>query len=250
MAFALAMLGVVVLAGMTWIPPFLGKDSGVHVTRPGLLTVAELATGEVVFPDGASVSLSPSGFRFADAAGVLLDTVTRGSPVTVLTGDVTGGGGKRREVLASIAANVAIEHRLSDDELARYTGVVYNDDETVRRPLTIDVAEAAGRFRVIVHVPAVDAVVVHLRYDRNTVGYAPSVPDRNLATRAWWIRNAWPASTPIFTTMRGVSVAIGPADVDRALDLRELGRTDIHIWAARVELGLTRLRPPVADSEP
>ncbi len=250
MAFALAMVGALVLAGMTWIPPLIGADSGVHVTRPGLLTVADLATGEVDFPDGASVSLYASGFRFSDAAGTLVDTVTRGSPVTVFTGDVTGTGGHRRENLTSVASNLHIEHRLSDDELARYTGYVYDDGETVRRPVTIDIAERNGRFRFIVAVHGVDAIVVHLRFDHNTVGYAPSVPDRSLSNRAWWIRNVWTASTPIFTTVRGVSVAFGPADVDRALDLREVGRTDIHIWAPRVEFALTRLRPPVADSEP
>lgn len=249
-AFALAMAGVLVLAGMTWIPPLLGKDSGVHVTRPGLLTVDEIATGEVDFPDGASITLSQQGFRLADAAGVLLDTVIQGSPVTAFTGTVTGSGGKRRENLTTVASNVRIEHRLSDDELARFTGYVYDDTERVKHALTIDIAEKDGRFRFIVVVKGVDAVVIHLRFDHDTVGYAPSVPDRNLVGRAWWVKNVWPASTPIFTTVRGVSVALGPATVDRALDLREPGRTDVHLWSDRVELGLTRLRPPVADSEP
>jgi len=88
-AFAVAMLAVLVLAGITWIPPLIGKDSGVNVTRPGLLTVDDAVTGTVDFPDGASVTLYASGLRLADAGGVLVDTVTRGarsppSPATSL----------------------------------------------------------------------------------------------------------------------------------------------------------------------
>jgi len=249
-AFALAMLAVLVLAGITWIPPLIGKDSGVNVTRPGLLTVDDAVTGTVDFPDGASVTLYASGLRLADAGGVLVDTVTRGAPVTAFTGDVTGTGGKRRENLTTAVGNVHLTKRLVTDDLVRYTGIVYDDDRRLERPLTIDIAEAYGRFRFIVVVKGADAVVIHLRHDAQTIGYAPTVPDTNLKNRAYWLRNLWPASTPVFTTVRGTSVAMGPADVNRALDLRETGRTDVHIWSGRAELGLTRLRPPVEDSEP
>ncbi len=248
--FAVALLGVIVLAGITWIPPLLGKDSGVHVTRPGLLTVTPEADGEVILTEGASVTLYGSGFRLEDAGGVLLDTVTRGSPVSAFTGSVSGRGGQRREELTKVASNVAIARRLSTDTLARYTGYVYNDDETIKWPLTIDIAESKGRFRFIVNVDGADAVVIHLRHDADTRGYQPSVPDHNLAGRAWWLRNVWSASAPIFTTYRGVSVAMAPATVNRALDLRELGRNDVHLWSGRAELGVTRIAPPMQDSGP
>lgn len=249
-AFAVALTGVLVLAAISWIPPLVGKDSGVHVTRPGLLTVTEEADGEVLFADGASVTLHGSGFRLEDAGGVLVDSVTRGSPVSAFTGAVSGRGGQRHEDLGTVASNVAIERRLSTENMARYSGYVYNDDQTVRRALTIDVVESAGRFRFIVDVDAASAVVIHLRHDADTRGYEPSVPDRNLRGRAWWLRNVWPASAPVFTTFRGVSVAIAPADVPRALDLRELGRNDVHIWSGRAELGITRIAPPMQDSGP
>lgn len=249
-AVALALAGVLVLAGISWIPPLIGTDSGVQVTRPGLLTVTAEADGEVVFADGASVTLYGSGFRLEDAGGVLVDSVTRGSPVTAVTGSVTGTGGKRREQRDTVASNTAIERRLTTETLVRYSGFVYDDDETIKRALTIDIAESGGRFRFIVAVEGADAVVIHLRHDADTRGYAPSLPERNLKGRAWWLRNVWPASTPIFTTYRGVSVAMAPASVHRALDLRELGRNDVHIWSDRVELGITRIAPPMEDSGP
>lgn len=246
--FAVAMLGVLLLAGITWIPPLLGKNSGVHATEPGLLTVDPAAQGQVIFQDGASVALYPSGFRFDDAAGALLYTVVKGSPVSALTGSVTGSGGNRREELTTVVSNAHIARLEQFDGLARYTGELYDDSEKLRRHLVIDIAESSGRFRFIVHVTGAQAIVIHLKNDPDTRGYTPSVPDRSLARRAWWIRNYWPASTTIFTTYRGASVALGPATVNRALDLREAGRTDVHIWAAQAEIGLTRVAPPVQDS--
>lgn len=71
-AFTLAVLGVLALAGMAWVPGLIGKDSGVHVTRPGLFTVEEAASGIATLTGGASVTLYDSGLRVSDRSGVLV----------------------------------------------------------------------------------------------------------------------------------------------------------------------------------
>ncbi|GAA1803511.1 hypothetical protein [Nostocoides veronense] len=236
-AFTLAVLGVLALAGMAWVPGLIGKDSGVHVTRPGLFTVEEAASGIATLTGGASVTLYDSGLRVSDRSGLLMNTVIRGAPISLLTGTVTGSGGKRVEHTTQVVSNVRIDAVATDAARARYTGAVY-DEGGHSWPLTLDISVAEDRVYVAANVPGADALVWHLNTDYDIRGYAPALPERNLKNRAWWLKASVPGGD--FTSMRGADIRIRPAEVPRAVDLRETGRIDVHVWSSQSSLLMTR----------
>lgn len=244
-AFALAMIGVLALAVQTFLPPLIGKDSGVHVTNPGLLTVADSATGIATLAGGHSVSLYASGFRITDPAGDLALTVVSGSPLSIVLGTVTGTGGRRIEHTDTIVSNVRIEAVATTANRARYTGKVYDADQAW--PLTIDVTSEGTNVSLAAHVPGVSALVWHLTSDYEVTGYTPGLDGRNLRRRAWWLGRL--GETTTFTSQRGADILVRPSDVVRALDLRETGRIDVHVWSDQSSLVLRRRAAPPDRSQ-
>ncbi|HRC40676.1 hypothetical protein [Nostocoides sp.] len=240
-AFTLALLGVLALAVQTWLPGLIGTDSGVHVTRPGLFTVSDAAAGIATLRGGASVVVYGSGIRVRDRDGVLLDTVPRGAPLSIVRGSVTGTGSRRIEHADSVVSNVRIDTLVTQQDRARMTGVVY--DKEVSWPMTLDISIAEDRITLAAHVPGVDALVWHLATDFDIRGYAPTLPERNLKTRAWWLKTSVPGGD--FTSARGADIRVRPADVLRALDIRETGRIDVHIWSAKGQLVISRRANPL-----
>lgn len=246
-AFWLAAAGVLALAVQTWLPGLIGKDSGVHVTRPSLLTVADDAKGLVPLGGGMEVSLYDSGLRVRDHDGVLLDTVIRGAPLSAATGSVTGSGGRRVEHVRELASIVTIETLRAGAGRASYAGEI--SDRSATWPLSLDVTAEEGAVTIAAHVPGVDAIVWHLTTDYDVQGYGPGLPERNLRNRAWWLRPSEDRG-PAFTSMRGADIGIVPGDAQRALDLRETGRIDAHVWSDRSALIVTRRVPPPPRTAP
>ncbi|GAA1767786.1 hypothetical protein [Nostocoides vanveenii] len=239
-AFTLAVLGVLALAIQTFVPGLIGKDSGVHVTNPSLLTVADSATGIATLAGGHSVSLYASGLRITDTSGDLLLTVIKGSPISAVIGTVTGSGGRRVEHPETIVSNVRIDAVATTANRARYTGIVY--DATHEMPLTIDVTSEGTDVSLAARVPGASALVWHLTSDYEVTGYTPGLDGRNLRRRAWWLGPLGERTT--FTSQRGADLTVRPTDVVRALDLRETGRIDVHVWSERSSLLLMRRAAP------
>lgn len=105
-------------------------------------------------------------------------------------------------------------------------------------PLTLDVSIAEDRLTLSASVPGATAIVWHLDTDYDIRGYAPTLPERNLKTRAWWLKTSVPGGD--FTSARGADIRVRPADVPRALDVRERGRIDVHIWSSKGQLVISR----------
>ena len=85
-ALVVSLIAAMALGLTSWVPRVLARDIGVADVEPGLLQVAQGARGVQSLGAGLSVALYDSGFRLARGSTVLADTVTRGAPVTAVTG--------------------------------------------------------------------------------------------------------------------------------------------------------------------
>jgi hypothetical protein len=233
--------------GLTsWVPKFLQRDIGVADVAPGLLEVSQNARGVQSLGAGLSVSLYDSGFRLARGSTVLADTVTRGAPVTAVLGSLDEVNGHLREEVTSALMHVRIDAVRRVKDTVRYDGVVH--DATHSLPLRIDFQPIDGRIRMDAAVPGADAVAIHLDWRPATTGLAPSLPERNLRERAYWV-DPTVVEQPAFTWVLGTDVSIGPVQVPRAVDLRQDGRIAVHVWAPRAVVTVTDTpRDAVTDS--
>ncbi|HYN66200.1 MAG TPA: hypothetical protein VES93_04875 [Ornithinibacter sp.] len=223
--------------GLTsWVPKVLARDIGVSDVEPGLLEVAQGARGVQSLGAGLSVALYDSGFRLARGSTVLADTVSRGAPVTAVTGWLDQVNGHPREHVTGELMHVRIDAVRRVEDTVRYSGVVH--DGTTSRPLRIDFEPIDGRIRMDAAVPGADAVAIHLDWRPATTGIAPALPERNLRERAYWVDPSV-VEQPAFTWVLGTDVSIGPVQVPRAVDLRQDGRIAVHVWDPRAVVTVT-----------
>ena len=223
--------------GLTsWVPALLERDIGVADVEPGLLQVAQGARGVQSLGAGLSVTLYDSGFRLVRGSTVLADTVTRGAPVTAVTGALSEVSGHPREEITSDLPHVRIDAVRRVKEVVVYSGVVHDDTRSL--PLRIEFEPIDGRIRMDAAVPGADAVAIHLDWRPATRGIAPALPERNLRERAYWV-DPTVVEQPAFTWVLGTDVSIAPVQVPRAVDLRQDGRIAVHVWAPRAVVTVT-----------
>jgi hypothetical protein len=235
-ALVLSLTAALGLGLTSWVPTLLERDIGVADVEPGLLQVAQGARGVQSLGAGLSVTLYDSGFRLVRGSTVLADTVTRGAPVTAVSGRLTEVDGHPREEITSDLPHVRIDAVRRVKAVVVYSGVVH--DETRSLPLRIEFEPIDGRIRMDAAVPGADAVAIHLDWRPATRGIAPALPDRNLRERASWV-DPTVVEQPAFTWVLGTDVSIGPVQVPRAVDLRQDGRIAVHVWAPRAVVTVT-----------
>lgn len=234
-----------VLGVSTWLPAVLRTDIGLVPVEPGLLTVHPDARGIATLGRGYTVAAYQSGFRVSAATGPLVDTITQGSPVSAVVGEVASGDEHPREDVEATLDHVRIDEVRFEPARAAYLGEVYGEvaGEERRMPLRLTfVLTTAGVF-VSAHVQGADAVVVHLDAMPATTGLAPALPDQNLRARGWWVVTG-AGEQRAFTSARRAVVGIGPAVRTRGLDLRPDGRLDVHVWSNRATLTLSGVPRP------
>ncbi len=248
-ALVLSLTAALALGLSSWLPRALARDIGIVDVEPGLLEVAQGAHGVQSLGAGLSVTLYDRGFRLARSSTVLADTVTRGSPVSAVSGALEEGGGHPRETVDRAVSNLRIDAVVREGETVVYSGVLFDDDQSVSLPARVEFApDDDGRIRMDVSVPDADAVVLHLDWRPATTGIAPALPERNLKERAYWV-DPEVVEQPAFTWILGTDVSIGPVGAPRAVDLRQDGRIAIHAWADRAAVTVTDTpRPAVSDS--
>lgn len=236
-----SLTGAALIGVLTWVPPLIGRDSGVEPITPGLLTVEDGVGGVVTLGEGRAVSLGPSGMQITNGTDILYRTVRSGSPVSALRGEVDVDG--RREDVTRTFSDLTFTSVSITPGSARYLGVLEDGADRVRVELTVTFD---GRWvRVDVQAPGADALVLHGAEELGATGYEPVLPDRFLGGRAWWIPEGIGRATPALTTDRRTDQAIGPKGVLRAVDLRRRGHTDIHVWGSRLDVSVSsRARPP------
>ncbi len=248
LALVVSLTGALVLGLTSWVPSLLARDIGITDVEPGLLEVSQNAFGVQSLGAGLTVTLYDRGFRLSRGSTVLADTVTKGAPVTALTGAVERTGERRRERVTSALTAVSIAAVNRDDDTVVYSGVVH--DETRSLPLSITFEPTDGRIRMDVSVPGASAIAINLDWRPATTGIAPALPARNLKERAYWV-DPTVVEQPAFTWVLGTDVSIGPVGVPRAVDLRQDGRIAIHVWSSRAVVTVTDTpRLPVEDSAP
>lgn len=239
-ALVATLAAALALGASTWLPVVLRTDIGLVAVDPGLLTVHPDARGIATLGRGYTVAAYQSGFRVSASSGPLVDTITQGSPVSAVVGEITRDGDHPREDVEATLDHVRIDEVRIEPGRAAYLGEVYEegDGEPRRMPLRLTfVLTTAGVF-MSAHVQGADAVVVHLDAMPATTGLTPALPDLNLRERGWWLVTS-SGEQRAFTSARRAVVGVGPAVRTRGLDLRPDGRLDVHVWSNRATLTLS-----------
>lgn len=242
-ALLVSLSGALVIGLVAWVPPLVGRDSGVSATPPGLLEVAPDAAGVVTLGKGRAVRLDETGLTITHEGALLLKTVRGGSPLSAVTGRVEGEGSDRREYVDSALSNLVVQRLSITPGTARWSGELVGDDRRVPARLTVRLDGAD--ILIDVAVDGADGVVVHTAQEVGTLGRRPVLPSRNLRRKAWWVPLDAPARSGAFITSLKTDVAIGPSGAHRALDMRLIGHSDVHVWSedARLIIPSRRLGP-------
>lgn len=242
-ALLVSLSGALVVAMVAYVPPLIGRDSGVRATDPGLLRVDPDAVGTVTLGQGRAVRLDESGLVITHEGLLLLRTVRGGSPISAVLGSVDGEGSDRREDVDEAIGNFLVDRLSITPGTARWSGQLVRGDR--RMPASLSVRLDGAEILLDVEVEGADGVVVHTAQEVGTLGRRPVLPSRNLRRKAWWVPRGAPSGSGAFVTSLRTDVAIGPGGTDRAVDLRLSGRTDVHVWSDEVRLVLPsrRLRP-------
>lgn len=141
LALVASLTGAALIGAMTWIPPLIGRDSGVLAVTPGLLTVADGAGGVVTLGEGRAVALGPSGIQVTHGTDILYRTVRGGSPVSALRGSYDADD--RRERVDQVLSDLTVTRLTITPGVARYDGVLRDRDD--RLPMTLTVTfDGAG----------------------------------------------------------------------------------------------------------
>lgn len=243
-SLVVTLAAALVLGLSVWGPVWARGDLDVAQIPPGLLTVDAAARGQVTLGDGFTASMQPSGFRIARYDDVLLDTVTRGSLLSVLTGRSIG----QSEDITSSVSNLLVSSLAIRGAEAIWTGTAYGPGGVADHSVPVRVAAALDGTTVRVDISATgaDGLVVHLDPRPATTGVPPALPERNLRKRAWWVTGTAPV---LFDNVLGARVGLDAAGAPRAVDLRPDGLLDLHAWSGDVVLTVAPgHRPAVAHS--
>lgn len=239
MSLLLSLCGALVLAAIIWVPPALGRDSGVRPIQPGLLVVDPDARGVVTLGEGRAAQLDETGLRITNDGNLLFRTVRGGSPLSALQGSVDGRGNERSEDIERTLSNLEIDHLSIRPGSATWSGTIRDGEEEL--PASLAVRFEGSRITIEATAKGADAVVVHSHQELGTIGRS-GLPQRLLRKRAWWVADGPAPVTDAYETELGTSVGIGPRGRHRGVDLRRMGHTDLHAWSASATLSVTSYR--------
>ncbi len=228
-ALLVSLCGALLIGMLGWVPSLLGRDSGVRSVQPGLLTVDPAAAGVITLGEGRAVGLDGNGLRLVHGTDVLFRSVRMGSPVSVMTGEVTGTGGKREEEVDTIASNLHVTAVAVRPGSATYVAVAVEGER--RTPVTIEVRLDGDWLRMDITAKGADAVILHGAEEPGTRGLSGVLPTRSLHQRAWWLPSDASGTRPAYLSGLGTTMALAPDNVHRAVDLRRRGLTDLHVWS-------------------
>jgi hypothetical protein len=244
MVALVASLGALALLGLVAnVPGWLGHDEGFVDVAPGLLSVDPGARGVATLGGGVTVSLYSDGLRISRDNDLLLQTVIGGSMLSAVEGSATtDGDGRTQERVTSSYDTMTITELVFLPGRATYFGTVQDGRGSL--PLTLRVESAGGVVRVGASVIGADGVVWHLNREPLTIGIRPALPAINLRNSATWVDLGALEGRAAFSTLLGTDIGVGPQRVARGVDIREQGRTDIHIWSDSCSLTVSSQARP------
>jgi hypothetical protein len=239
---ALALLGLA-----TSLPGWIGRGEGFVDVPPGLLKVEDDAKGVATLGGGVTVSLYSDGMRVGRDSSILLQTVIGGSMLSAVKGSATtGADGHTQERVTHRFDNVTITELVFLPGRATYFGTVGDGSRTL--PLTLRIEAGGGVIRIGASVVGADGVVWHLNREPLTVGIRPGLPGVNLRKTANWVDPGTVEGRAVFSTVLGTDVGVGPQKVPRGVDIRQEGRTDIHVWTGACFLTVSSQARPAPTS--
>jgi hypothetical protein len=239
---ALALLGLA-----TSLPGWIGRGEGFVDVPPGLLKVEDDAKGVATLGGGVTVSLYSDGMRVGRDSSILLQTVIGGSMLSAVEGSATtGADGHTQERVTHRFDNVTITELVFLPGRATYFGTVGDGSRTL--PLTLRIEAGGGVIRIGASVAGADGVVWHLNREPLTVGIRPGLPGVNLRKTANWVDPGTVEGRAVFSTVLGTDVGVGPQKVPRGVDIRQEGRTDIHVWTGACFLTVSSQARPAPTS--
>lgn len=242
-ALLLSLCGALVLAAIIWVPPALGRDSGLRPVQPGLLVVAPEASGVVTLGQGRAAQLDDAGLRITNGGNVLFRTVRGGSPFSALRGEVDGRGNDRSEEITQDLSNLEIQRLSIKPGEVTWSGELVGGD--ARMPASVTVRLEGPRISLEARAEGADALVVHSAQESGTLGRAPGLPSRPLRKRAWWVGDGSVPVTDAYVTQLRTLIGIGPRGAHRGIDLRRMGHTDLHVWSSTAVVTMTSYRKTV-----
>ncbi|SES22247.1 hypothetical protein SAMN05216199_2400 [Pedococcus cremeus] len=229
-ALVLSLAALTALGLSSWVPGWLGRDSGMADVEPGMLQVDQQARGIATLGGGVTASLYDSGLRLSHDDDILTETVLRGSFLSAVVGTAEGTGNATTEHVEHEYNHLHITDLRFLPGRAVYSGEVSDGSNSL--PVEIRIELAGPVVRIGFSVPLASGVVVHLAHKPATTGLPPVLPFRNLRRNDFWLPADTGRSDPAFTTVLGTDVAIGPAGVARGVDQRSSGRLDLHVWSS------------------
>ena len=244
-SLVVSLCGALLLAVVIWVPPALGRDSGLRPIQPGLLVVAPEAGGVVTLGKGRAVQLDDTGLRVTSRGNTLFRTVRGGSPVSALLGDVEGRGEGRSEQITRTLSDLEVDRLSIRDGEVTWSGRLTDDDRSL--PVALTVRLEGVRITLTATAKGADAVVVHSHQELATRGRQPGLPERLLRKRAWWVD---PGASPVadaYSTQLGTTIGVGPRGTARGVDLRRMGHTDLHVWSPSATVAMTSYRRTVEE---
>ena len=239
---ALALLGL-----YTSLPGWIGRGEGFVDVPPGLLTIQDDAKGVATLGGGVTVSLYSDGLRVGRDSSILLQTVIGGSMLSAVEGSATtSADGHTQERVTHRFDNVSITELVFLPGRATYFGTVGDGSRTL--PLTLRIEAGGDVIRIGASVYGADGIVWHLDREALTVGLRPGLPGVNLRKTANWVDPGTVENRAVFSTALGTDVGVGPQKVARGVDIRQPGRTDVHVWTGECFLSVSSQARPAPTS--
>jgi hypothetical protein len=234
---AVVVAAIAVLGLVRALPELQRPDPGIGDIQPGELIARKPARGIVTLGEGVTVSVYSDGLRIERDDRMAFQTVRIAALFSAGFGRVVGTGAHRREEITSALPNLRFTSVDLSREGAVFHGQVFDDTRSLEA--TMAVRRVGQRVDIDVSVPGADLLVTHLWRRPGMHGVAPRLPSADLRNRAWWLEPApgGAPDAPAFTTGLGASVGVA-SPAPTALDLRNDGRGEIHVWASAFRLSV------------
>src|SRR6476659_5705701 len=234
----MVLLAVVLLAlvalGLSRLAPALAQpDHGVVDIKPGLLSAHEPVRGVITLGQGLTVSMYSDGIRVQRQNATLFQTVRIAAPVTVGFGTVTRTRDGWQERVTGTVDHIRFTSVDFSRAGATFHGTAF--DDTHAMPATISARRLGDKVELTFRIEGADLLVLHTWRHPGTRGLTPRLPATDLGGCFWKDTAATGPVEPALATGLGSLAAIdSPAPT--AIDLRQDGRGEIHVWSSTFRL--------------
>lgn len=232
LAAGAALLCLAVLGVVDRWPAWTAPETGITALEPVVLAPDRQVRDWVDLGHGVRTAVYLSGLRVEVGGTPVLKSTERAAPVAVLRGRADGSG----ERVMATTDEVRLTTRTRDGDAVTWGGTARLSDGTTT-PLELTVRATSTGFDVVAAASGpVDALVLGL--DPRFTDVAPPGGAAR-AGGSWW-DDTGRFPLPGGWRLEVLPAGAAPAGRTLAVDRRNDGSTDLHVWARTVTLRLTR----------